>query len=192
MILLVVLGVSLVFALIRGGKISRFTDLNLRWRGVILIGFLIQVLIFSNFWQDRFDTRALTPSIYLVSMGLLVIALFVNYRIPGMALLTLGLCLNFVAILFNGGYMPASPDALALAGHPALLAGHISNNSIVMGPDTQLFFLCDIFAIPKGFIFPNVFSIGDISIAIGSVYLVQKTMVVSQPSNSAEQKSTTL
>ncbi|MBI5648906.1 MAG: DUF5317 family protein [Chloroflexi bacterium] len=49
-----------------------------------------------------------------------------------------------------------------------------------MGLDTQLFFLCDIFAIPKGFIFPNVFSIGDILLTIGAVYLTQKTMVVAE------------
>jgi hypothetical protein len=185
MILLVVLGGSLVIALIRGGKISRFADLNLRWRGIILIGFLIQVLIFSNFWQGRIDTHALTPYIYLVSNGLLFIALVINYRLPGMPFLTLGLCLNLIAILFNGGYMPASPEALALAGHSSFTAGQISNNSIVMGPDTRLFFLGDIFAIPKGFIFPNVFSIGDILIAIGAVYLIQKTMVVSKPTLSA-------
>lgn len=188
MFLLVVLVLALFVALIRGGKISRLADLNLRWRGVILIGFLIQVLIFSNSWQSRLDLQTLTPYFYLASMGLLVIALFANYRLPGMALITLGLCSNALAILFNGGYMPASPEALALAGQPPLPVGQITNNSIVMGPATQLFFLCDIFAIPKGFILPNVFSVGDILIAIGTVYMIQKTLVVSKIAEPASLK----
>ncbi len=181
MIILVVLVVSLAVAMIRGGKIGRLADLNLRWRGVIISGFLIQVLIFSSFWQSNPETKILTQYAYGVSMGLLVIALGVNLRIPGIPLLTLGLVLNSITIVANGGYMPASPEALALSGHPQLSPGQVSNNSIGMGPTTLLFFLADIFAIPKGFLFPNVFSIGDVLIAIGTAYLIQKTIVISAP-----------
>ena len=177
MFLLVVLVVSIVIALIRGGKITHFADLNLRWRGVILIGFLIQVLIFSNYWQSKPDTKALTQYGYIASNVILLIALVYNYRIPGMPLLTLGLVLNASAIIANGGYMPASPEALALSGLPPLAPGQISNNSIGMDANTQLFFLADIFAIPKGFPRSNVFSIGDTLIAVGAVWLTQKAMV---------------
>ena len=177
MFILAVLVVSIFIALIRGGKISRFADLNLRWRGVILIGFLMQVLIFSNFWQSRPDTKVLTQYLYIASNVLLLLALAYNYRIPGMRLLTLGLVLNSIAIITNGGYMPASPDALALAGLPQLSPGQVSNNSIGWPSNTQLFFFTDIFAIPKGFPFPNVFSIGDTVIALGAVWLTQQVMV---------------
>jgi hypothetical protein len=177
MFLLIVLAVAIVVALIRGGKISRFADLNLRWRGIILIGFLIQVLIFSDFWQTRPDTISLTPYAHIASRTLLLVALAYNYRIPGMPLLTFGLVINSIAIIVNGGYMPVSQEARALAGLTELLPGQIHNNSIGMGPDTQLFFLTDIFAIPKGFPRSNAFSIGDILIAVGAVWLTQKTMV---------------
>ena len=177
MFILFILVASVIIALIRGGKLSRFADLNLRWRGVLLTGFLIQVLIFSSFWQSRPDTRALTQSAYVASLVLLFLALVYNHRIPGMPLLTLGLALNSIAIIANGGYMPASPEALTIAGFPLLAPGQISNNSIGVGSNTQLFFLTDIFAIPKAFPRSNVFSIGDILIALGAVWLTQKVMV---------------
>ena len=177
MFILFILAASVIIALIRGGELIRFADLNLRWRGVLLTGFLIQVLIFSSFWQSRPDTKALTQFAYVASLVLLLLALVYNYRIPGMPLLTLGLALNSIAIIANGGYMPASPEALALAGLPPLTPGQISNNSIGMNANIQLFFLTDIFAIPKEFPRSNVFSIGDTLIAVGAVWLTQKAMV---------------
>jgi hypothetical protein len=75
--------------------------------------------------------------------------------------------------------MPASPTAMQAAGWPVLLPGQILNNSIGIGPETVLSFLGDIFAIPRGFIFANVFSIGDVVIAIGAVILTQKGLLPS-------------
>jgi hypothetical protein len=180
MIILVILALSILVALIRGGNLGRFADISLRWRGVIIFGFLIQVLIFSDGWQARPDLKTLTPIFYIASMFILLVAVAYNYRIPGFPLIVLGLGLNLLAILFNRGYMPASIEALAIAGHKSVIPGQVTNNSIVMEPNTQLYFLCDIFAIPKGFIFPNVFSVGDISLTAGGAYLIQKTLVKAQ------------
>jgi hypothetical protein len=46
-----------------------------------------------------------------------------------------------------------------------------------MDANTQLFFLTDIFALPQAFPRANVFSIGDILIAVGAVWLTQQVMV---------------
>ncbi len=86
-----------------------------------------------------------------------------------------------VAKGLNGGYMPVSPAARALAGLPELVPGQIANNVVGMGPDTQLYFLTDIFAIPKGIPRSNAFSIGDILIAAGAVWLTQRVMVKPTP-----------
>ncbi len=178
MIFLVLLVASILLALIRGGKISNLGELKIRWYGLILLGFLMQVLIFSPYWQERNETRALTHWAYVASLLMLLIALVGNYRVPGMGLIIIGFFLNWVVILANGGYMPASPTALATAGLRPLAPGQVSNNSIGVGPDTRFGFLSDMFAIPKPMIFSNVFSIGDVLIALGAVYLIQKAMVV--------------
>ncbi len=181
MIILVVLAASIAIALLRGGSLGNLATLNIRWRGFILIGFLIQIIIFTPYWQEKSETRSLTQFAYLVSLCLLLVALAANQRIPGMKLITLGFFLNFLAIAANGGYMPASPSAFQMTKLPPLGPGEVSNNSIGMTADTRLPFLGDNFAIPKEFIFSNVFSVGDVLIALGAVYLIQKALVVATP-----------
>lgn len=190
MIILVVLLASMIVALLRGGRLMNLASLNLRWRGVIITGFLLQVLVFSSIWESK-DLILLTPLVYIFSMLLLLVALVANYRLPGMRLITGGFFLNFAAIVLNGGHMPASPTAMQIAGMPVLQPGQISSNSIGMGADTIAFFICDIFAIPIGFIFPNVFSAGDVLIAAGAVYLAQKALVDS-PSQHPSSEATPL
>ena len=181
MIILVVLAVSIIVALLRGGRLGNLATLNLRWRGIIILGFLIQVLIFSSFWQNLSETRALTQYGYIASLCLLVAALAANRHIPGMPLITFGFLLNFITIAVNGGYMPASYSAMQSTALAPLLPAQVSSNSIGMGPETRLAFLGDIFAIPRGIPFSNVFSIGDVLIAIGAVYLIQRVLLLSLP-----------
>jgi hypothetical protein len=185
MIILVVLLASLALAIVRRGKISNLGLLNIRWSGLIFIGLLIQLFIFQPFWQDRDETRALTQIAYLVSLTLLSLALLANLRLPGLAIISLGFCLNFIAIVLNGGYMPASPAAIAVSGLSQIDPGQAANNSIGAGPDTRVAFLTDIFAIPSLFIFHNVFSIGDVLIAVGGFYLIQRVMVEPRPQSDA-------
>jgi len=173
--------IAIGVALARGGTLARWMDLDLRWRGLIILGFICQAVIFSNWWQAQAQFKLFTPYLYVVSMLLPLVGLSRNFHLPGVRLITLGLCLNLLAIVFNGGYMPASPQALELAGHTGFKPGTISNNSIVMGPDVRLFLLCDIFAVPKGFPLANVFSIGDLCLTLGAVYLIQKTLVAPKP-----------
>ncbi len=177
MIILVVLIAALALAFLRGGKIEYLADLPLKWRGIIIAGFLIQIIVFNDFWQNNSDLKKLTALSYLVSLTLLLLAVVKNHALPGMIIIAAGFFSNSLTILMNGGYMPASIDAWQIAGFSHLAPGQTYNNSIGMDSGTLLPFLGDIFAIPKGFIFPNVFSIGDVLIAIGAVYLIQKALV---------------
>lgn len=177
MFIFLILLAAILIALFRGGSLMRFAELEIRWSGVIIAGFLLQVLVFSDFWQTHNTLRPFTPLAYLASLALLLIALLLNRHIPGIVLLGLGFLSNSIAIAANGGFMPASPSALTIAGLPPLAPGQTSNNSIGMGADTQLWFLGDIFAIPRSLPFPNIFSIGDVLIAIGAVYLILKVMI---------------
>lgn len=177
MFIFLILLAAILVALVRGGSLMRFAELEIRWSGVIIAGFLLQVLVFSDFWQTYDTLRQFTPLAYLASLALLLFALLLNRHIPGILLLGLGFLSNSIAIVANGGFMPASPSALALTGLPPLAPGQTSNNSIGMGAETRLWFLGDIFAIPRGLPFPNIFSIGDVLIVIGAVYLIQKVMV---------------
>jgi Family of unknown function (DUF5317) len=92
-----------------------------------------------------------------------------NWRLPGVPLITLGAACNLVAIAANGGVMPASPTALAGAGLPVRAPGF--HNSAALA-DPRLAFLGDIFHIPAAWPLSNVFSIGDVLIALGILWAV--------------------
>jgi hypothetical protein len=87
-----------------------------------------------------------------------------NRRVPGMVLIGLGGALNAVAIFANGGVMPAAPGALRTAGMPLSHDGFV-NSAAAHG--AHLRFLGDVFAVPASWPASNVFSIGDICLAVG-------------------------
>jgi hypothetical protein len=87
-----------------------------------------------------------------------------NWRLPGLPLAALGAALNLLAIVANGGVMPASPSALAAAGLPVDQPGF--QNSAALA-DPRLAFLGDVFAVPASWPLSNVFSVGDLLIGAG-------------------------
>ncbi len=176
MFIFIILALATALALVRGGKFTNLARVQFHWSALILFGFLIQVVIYSGFWQNNPALKPLSPYAYMLSLLLLLGALARNQHLPGMRLLSLGFALNALAIFANGGYMPATPEARAFAGQPILAPGEIRNNSIGAGADTRLLFLTDLMAIPRALPLPNVFSIGDVLIAIGAAYLLQKAM----------------
>ncbi len=176
--LLVFLVGAVLFGLLRGGKLVRLAYLPFRHSYLIIAGLLLQVVIFSSWWSQHFGSRAV-PQIYIFSMGIVLAALLLNFRLPGMVLVTIGLCLNLLAISANGGYMPASPDSLRTAGFEERLAspqGGTYNNSTLVNEETRLWFLTDIFALPASLPLANVFSIGDVMLALGVCRLIYVAM----------------
>ena len=79
-------------------------------------------------------------------------------------MLALGATLNLIAILANNGVMPASASALRTAGMLTSSTDFL-NSAAVAHP--RLLFLGDILAVPHAVPFANVYSIGDVCIAIG-------------------------
>jgi len=93
-----------------------------------------------------------------------------NWRMPGVPLLAAGAGLNLAAVAANGGTMPASESAWHMAGFPTLV-GDFENSNVVA--NARLPWLGDVFAIPHGWPFANVFSIGDVIVVIAITYFVQ-------------------
>jgi hypothetical protein len=109
----------------------------------------------------------------LVVASYLVGALFLvaNRRVPGMPLVAVGGALNLLAICVNGGVMPASPAALAGAGLPPGEPG-FQNSAAVADP--RLAFLGDVFYVPASWPLSNVFSVGDVLIALGVAWALHR------------------
>lgn len=118
-----------------------------------------------------------TRVIYLASMLVAALALVLNRHLPGLTWVAAGLSLNFLVIALNGGLMPVSEAAQQIAGMPALTGPNM--NVVPMGPETRLPFLGDILPVPAWMPFANVFSPGDVLIALGGVIFIQKALAAS-------------
>jgi Family of unknown function (DUF5317) len=161
MFLLYAIVVGIVLGYVLGGRLSGLATLDFKWAPLALLGLAIQIVLFSAPVSDRVGD--LGPVIYVGSTGLVLVVVLRNIRIAGMPLVALGAASNLLAIVANGGYMPASPEAAGAAGR--VEATTYSNSAIVEG--AVFVPLTDIFALPAWLPFHNVFSIGDVLIGVG-------------------------
>lgn len=161
-------GVALGLAL--AGRPAGLGGLTFRWPWLFLGGLLVQVVLFSDAVAARIGD--LGPPIYVGSTAVVFAAVLANRAIAGMKIVAIGSLSNLVAILANGGYMPASPTAVASLGwHPATA---YSNSAYVADP--ALAPLTDIFALPSWIPWANVFSVGDVLIGLGVVVVIVVAM----------------
>jgi hypothetical protein len=154
----IVAGVAIGF--VAGGRLEGLASLGLRWAPLAIAGFVVQLLVFGPLASTV--GSAGTP-LYVGSTIAVLAAVARNIRIPGLALVVLGAGSNLVAIVANGGVMPADPGAVALAG--LATDPGFSNSAVVASP--ALAPLTDIFALPAGMPLANVFSVGDVLIGLG-------------------------
>ena len=167
MIFLVVLSLTVLGVRITTGNLDGLARLHLRRLDVLLVGFVIQTLVVSF--------PGLVPGgpsriVHVASYGALAAFLWCNRHVAGMGLVALGGAANLAAILANGGVMPASAAALRRAGMP--LTSDFANSAHVA--HARLGFLGDVFAIPRSLPLANVFSIGDVILAIGFAVVVAR------------------
>jgi hypothetical protein len=170
MFILYAVAIGLIIGLLLGGRLSALGEIKFRWWPLVFAGFLLQVVLF----QDAVAARvgALGPFLYIASTLMVVVAVLRNIDVPGIPLVALGAACNLAAILANGGFMPASPGAMAALGkaEPVIY----SNSAVVAHPMLEP--LTDIFALPSWLPFNNIFSIGDAILALGIVVVIVTTM----------------
>jgi hypothetical protein len=168
--------IGLVIGLLLGGRIGRLADLRLEWAWLAIAALIIQVVLFT----DRVYEAAgdLVPLIYLSSTAMVVLVMLRNVRkAPGLIIVTLGACANLAAIIANGGYMPATPEALGIS-EPIGTTYHANS---VSTPSPALELLVDRFALPDWVPYSNVFSLGDVLIGAGIVIVMVVAMRQGQP-----------
>jgi hypothetical protein len=163
--------IGLVLGLLLHGRPAGLAAIKLRWQWVMVGGLVVQVALFSD--QVTSWVGAAGPPIYVVSTALVVIAVLRNLDVVGMPIVAYGALCNLVAIIANGGFMPASPSALASLGKFVPTA--YSNSSVVAAPEFAAF--TDQFALPHWLPFANVFSFGDVVIGIGVAFVIVAAMV---------------
>jgi hypothetical protein len=152
--------IGIVVGYLLGGRLDRLGAIRLRWVPLALVGFAIQVVLFTEpfgSWPE-----GIVAALYPLSTAMVLIAVVRNVGLPGVAIIAVGAACNLAAIVANGGWMPADPAAVETAG--GLPAG-ASNSVVVSQPALRP--LTDLFALPAWLPFANVFSIGDVLIGVG-------------------------
>lgn len=118
----------------------------------------------------------LAPIVLVWSQLVLLGFVWINRRRPGMGFLGLGLAMNFLVILANGGMMPVSP-------HTATRLSSISiwdagarfgpGKGVVLPTQTTAFWdLSDRFLLPDWFPYSAAYSLGDVLIVLGALVLI--------------------
>src|SRR5688572_15789084 len=114
MFILYAIPIGILAGLALGGRLDRLGMVQFRWSWVFILGLAVQLVLFSAYVTERIG--ALGMPIYVLSTLVVASVIAVNHRIRGMPLVLLGAGCNLLAIVANGGYMPASASALAALG----------------------------------------------------------------------------
>ncbi|HSM32498.1 MAG TPA: DUF5317 domain-containing protein [Anaerolineae bacterium] len=174
MLLLYSIAAGLLLGRLAGGRVRNLERVRFAWWQLALAGLAVQLFLFADIIQERVGAEG--PVIYVLSTVAVLAALLRNVRLPGLPILATGGILNLVVILANGGYMPSSPDAwLELTGMAAIPVAHYSN-VVLIGPDTLLPFLGDVFVFPRPLPMATAFSVGDAIIALGAIVFLVTAM----------------
>lgn len=166
MFLIYALPVGVIAAWAIGGRPLRVFEHSWRALWLIWLAMAIQVPLFTPLAGGL--SAAAAASLHVASYGFLLTFMAVN-RSSGLLAIALGTVLNVTAIVANGGLMPIDADAWA-AAFPGSPPPVVANG--IVGGDHHLQILGDTMALPSWLPFANVFSIGDVLIALGVILVV--------------------
>lgn len=181
----VIVVVAIIIGLVRGGKIGRLFKLQFERIELIFIALFLQYAVSLS---AAFGLPLLTNYGNIVlgtSYLLLLLGIWLNRKLPAARMISVGILLNALVIIANGGRMPVSTAALSQAGLdyyiPLLEKGNYLKHALLDG-STRFTFLADIIPL-KPSIYPGgkVISVGDIILNLGVFILVQTTMCRRSP-----------
>lgn len=188
MILLAAIVIALGVGFVRGGNLSGLGRMPLRRMGFAVIAFALQtVFIYRSSESKAAGVWGWQEALFIGSHALLAVALWANRHMAGIRWIALGMLLNLIVMVANGGWMPITPEAVVQVGHtslvPMLQTGMriYSSKDILLPRDaTHLWWLSDVFVLARPFPIPSVFSIGDVAVALGAFLLIQQGMLVNR------------
>jgi Family of unknown function (DUF5317) len=170
--------ISFIVGVLRKGNLRAFSQLNLKWGWVFPLLLVVQLAVFS-FQNDSEFLGQLSGSIYVVVYIVGLIFLFLNRKNPGFILISIGVFLNFIVMVLNGGRMPVSVEASAVLdpGYIQALKESLYAKHTMLTSTTHLGFLGDVIPISDPYPRTQIISIGDIIMNIGIFFFIQYLMV---------------
>ncbi|HEX8969376.1 MAG TPA: DUF5317 family protein [Chloroflexota bacterium] len=180
LVLLVPVVVVLVVATIRVGSLAGLQRLHVQWWPLALGSLAVQLVLFNPPVDRQAWALVWGPWIWVACLVALLAVLVRNALSAetgrtAFGLAALGVGINLVVVLANGGHMPQSTEArLVTRGTPLVTPGAPPQlrNVEPSGPDTRLGWLGDVIPQPAWLPTANVLSIGDIALSIALAWWV--------------------
>ncbi len=180
MVLLAAVAAGLVLTLWRARLTGRtLKPIHLKASWLVFAAVVPQILIFQIPAVGGRIPADWAPIVLVASQALLMGFALLNLSTTGMAVLGIGLLANFLAILFNGGWMPISPETVhrilpALPDDYPLVDRRLglSKDWIFAAGEVRMPWLADQFVLPGPVLYQFAFSVGDVLIAIGAFTLL--------------------
>jgi len=175
--LLVPSAVAALIGVACGRSLVRCLSARIAWWPLLLAAFATELILYNQ-PINRLDWAiAAGPVMWVLSKVLMLAVLAHNAVVDengrfAWCVILVGVAVNTLAIVANGGHMPQSPEAAAEVWgvdyvRADAYAGRLENVSW-MNADSHLAWLCDIFPLPRWLPRSNVLSIGDILLSLGA------------------------
>ncbi|MBB6216449.1 hypothetical protein HNQ80_002549 [Anaerosolibacter carboniphilus] len=192
------LGSSVILGKFRGGKIKNLAYIYIEKWWLVTLAALIEFTAswirgreISSMWQyvDQYIWL-----IHLITYGLLIYVMICNRKLSGFKLILIGIILNFIVILSNGGRMPVNISGIDPIVYQEKIEILQSGRDLVhtVLDETTLFgFLGDVIHLKKPYPLPKTLSIGDLFMMVGVFLFVQRQMLTSINTSKNEKTSLT-
>ena len=170
---------SLIVGFLRRGTLRGLADMNLTYGWVFPLLLGVQILVFTL--QGRIAIlEQISGFLFILIYILGLFFLWVNRENKGFVLLFIGVFLNFIAIAANGGRMPVSYEAAAIALDPfytEVLKNGLYAKHAMITESTNFSFLGDVIPITAPYPKSQVISIGDVIMNVGVFIFIQHLML---------------
>ena len=167
-LILATVALFIVVGLATGGSLRALSSDRIRWGVLAFAGVVAQFIVLGG---------TVGYALLILSFVLLIVFAVANVRLPGFALVVLGLSLNVAVIAANHG-MPVSAAALRSSNQadtlPELQQNRDGAKHVLADGHTTLRFLGDV--IPVGAPLNQVVSAGDVAAYLGVGWFVVGTM----------------
>jgi hypothetical protein len=176
------------------GSTAGLQRTRVQWWPLAVGSIAVQLVLYNPPIDGQAWALTWGPWIWVASLiGLLAVCIRNGlFKEPGRGafrMAALGICLNILVVVANGGFMPQSPEARMMVRGIPLVAEdtpHKLRNVVPSGPDTRLVWLSDIIPQPRWLPTANVVSIGDLVLSAALALWALQVLAAARPARMRE------
>ncbi|MCV0404477.1 MAG: MFS transporter [Chloroflexi bacterium] len=173
------IALALIVGALAGGAFPRLAELRLKWSVLLFVALGLRLLVGVS-RETGIGADIPAGPAFIAAYGLIFAWLWMNWRVPGLQIASVGIGANMLAVLVNQGQMPIWSAAFFSAG---FTEADIANDAFhfLLRTDTIAGFVAagglfgDVIPLPVPFI-RDVVSIGDMLLALGIAWAIVYSM----------------